>query len=212
MILPTPEANPRLEGELPEYIHSSGAFQTFKPAGSDWHVDELADPLGHVNRARRDPEQQPFGRDYNYLQPGVVYEFLQDLSDTYLTNAYFTSAWQDYDSWEITGREITERAVIVNFNLRSNGNDYLGRDITRLDGTTLYVTRLVVPANNPPLLEKLAGLVTATFTGYPGAVGASTGVARLPRPVARLYLEVPGRVDPGRRWTRPPSHIHRPSR
>jgi len=41
IVLPTPEADPQLEGELP-YIHSSGAFQTFKPAGSDWFVDELA--------------------------------------------------------------------------------------------------------------------------------------------------------------------------
>ena len=57
--------------------------------------------------------------------------------------------------------------MIVNFNLRSGGNEYLGRDITRLEGTTLYVTRLVVPANNPPLLEKLAALVSATFTGFP---------------------------------------------
>jgi hypothetical protein len=166
MILPTPELNPRLEGELP-YIHSSGAFQTFKPAGSDWYVDELP-TLSDTSTARVVIQSSSrLAVIHNYLQPGVVYESLQDLSDTYLTNPYFTSAWQDYDSWEITGREITERAVIVNFNLRSNGNDYLGRDITRLDGTTLFVTRLVVPANNPPLLEKLAGLVTANFTGYP---------------------------------------------
>jgi len=166
IVLPTPEANPQLEGELP-YIHSSGAFQTFKPAGSDWFVDELA-TLTDTSTARVVIQSSSrLAVIHNYIQPGVAYESLDDLSSTYLTNQYFTSAWQDYDSWELTGREITDRAVIVNFNLRSGGNEYLGRDITRLEGTTLYVTRLVVPANNPPLLEKLAALVSATFTGFP---------------------------------------------
>jgi len=164
--LPTPEDNPRLEGE-PPYIHSSGAFQTFKPAGSDWYVDELA-TLSDTSTARVVIQSSSrLAVIHNYIQPGVVYESLEELSSTYLTNQYFTSAWQDYDSWEITGREITDRAVVVNFNLRSGGNDYLGRDITRLEGSTLYVTRLVVPANNPALLEKLAGLVSATFAGFP---------------------------------------------
>src|SRR5690606_9384956 len=165
-VLPTTEANPQLEGELP-YIHSSGAFQTFKPAGSDWFVDELA-TLTDTSTARVVIQSSSrLAVIHNYIQPGVAYESLDDLSSTYLTNQYFTSAWQDYDSWELTGREIADRAVIVNFNLRSGGNEYPGRDVTRLEGTTLYVTRLVVSANNPPLLEELAALVSATFPGFP---------------------------------------------
>ncbi len=39
LIIPTPDPNPQLEGR-PVYIHSSGLFQTFMPAGSDWYVDE----------------------------------------------------------------------------------------------------------------------------------------------------------------------------
>ena len=166
VILPTPGANPRLAGERP-YIHSSGAFQTFKPAGSDWYIDELP-TLSDTSTARVVIQSSSrLAVIHNYIQPGVVYESPADLSEMYLTNQYFASAWQDYDRWEITGREITDRAVIVDFALLSNGNEYLGRDITRLEGTTLYVTRLVVPANNPPLLEKLAALVSAAFVGYP---------------------------------------------
>ena len=39
LVIPTPDPDPQLTGR-PPYIHSSGLFETFLPAGDDWIVDE----------------------------------------------------------------------------------------------------------------------------------------------------------------------------
>jgi hypothetical protein len=162
VIFPTPDSDPHLTGELP-YIHNSGFFQTFRPAGSDWTFDE-------------GPADEPYARVviqsgqrlaviHNYVQQGVNYDTVETLSQDHLNESYFATAWTDYTSWQETNRQFSQDTVTISFNLVAAGNDYLGEDITRIDGGWLYVTRLVVPANNPALLEILHNLVLPNFIG-----------------------------------------------
>jgi hypothetical protein len=165
VVFPPPEPNPHLEGELP-YIHSSGYFQTFRPAGSDWIIDEG----GSVNASSYArvviQSSQRLAVIHNYIQPGVEYESLDSLSKNFLTEQHFAGAWADYESWQETGREITADSVIVNFDLVAGGKNYLARTTYRPDGSWLFVTRLVVPGNNPGLLDLLQKLVIPAFVGY----------------------------------------------
>lgn len=165
IIVPTPDRDPNLEGELP-YIHSSGLFQTFRPAGSGWSIDD--NPFTE-DGDRLDMVIQSTARlvvIHNSVQPGMEYESLQSLSDNFLNEAYYAAEWSNYSSWEETSREVTGDAVIVNFDLGAEDVNYLARDISRLDGDTLYVARVVVPSNNPALLDLLATDVQAAFFGY----------------------------------------------
>ncbi len=165
LIIPTPDPNPQLEGR-PVYIHSSGLFQTFMPAGSDWYVDE-GESVGASAAARVViSSPQRLAVIHNYIQPGVQYESLAALSENFLTGQHFAGAWQDYDSWQETGRQVTDEGVVVNFALVSQGHDYLGRSIARLFDDWLFVTRLVVPANNAVLLDRLQALVVPAFSGF----------------------------------------------
>lgn len=165
LVIPTPDPNPRLEGR-PVYIHSSGLFQTFMPAGSDWYVDE-GESVGASATARVViSSPQRLAVIHNYIQPGVQYESLAALSENFLTGQHFAGAWQDYDSWQETGRQVTDDSVVVDFALVSQGHDYLGRSIARLFDDWLFVTRLVVPANNPLLLDRLQALVVPAFSGF----------------------------------------------
>jgi hypothetical protein len=166
VIFPTPEPNPSLEG-APPYIHSSGYFQTFRPAGQDWIISE-GESVNASSIARvviQSPQR--LAVIHNYIQPGVEYESLDSFSKNFLTPQHFAGAWSDYDSWVETKREITSDSVIVDFDLVSGGKHYLARSTYRLDGTWLFVTRLVVPDNNPGLLDLLQKLVIPAFVGYP---------------------------------------------
>jgi len=166
IVVPTPDPNPQLAGALP-YIHSSGLFQTFRPAGSDWLVSESdlqgADSIASVvfRSAAR------LALFHNYIQPGVEYESLEALSAGFLTAEHYQTAWNAYDGWQETGRQITPDGVVTDFALQASGSDYLGRSVTRLDRSWLYVTRIVVPANNAPLLDMLDRYLRAYFVGYP---------------------------------------------
>lgn len=100
------------------------------------------------------------------VQPGVEFEALDSLSENYLTEAHYAEEWGNYDAWEETGREVTDEAVIVDFDLRADEVRYLGRDLTRLEDGTLYLIRIVVPANNRPLLEALAEASLPGFYPY----------------------------------------------
>ncbi len=165
--LPPPDPNPALGGE-PPYVHSSGYFQTFMPAGSDWvsYEDPASQDDSFVSVVIQ--SGQRLAVIHNYIRRGVEIESGESLSSTYLTDAHFADAWIDYDRWTETGRVVEDNAVVTSFELVSGGNEYLGRDITRLgDDGWLYVTRLVVPANNPGLLDTLEGYVRPAFFGYP---------------------------------------------
>jgi len=165
VVFPPPEPNPALEGE-PPYIHSSGYFQTFRPAGQDWIIDEGSSV--NASSVARVVIQSPqrLAVIHNYIQPGVEYESLDSFSKTFLTDQHFAGAWADYESWTETKREITNDSVIVDFDLVSGGKQYLARTSYRLDGTWLFVTRLVVPDNNPGLLDLLQSLVVPAFVGF----------------------------------------------
>jgi hypothetical protein len=164
VIVPTVEANPQLEGELP-YIHSTGLFQTFRPAGDDWMITEGQGADGAISVVIQSLAR--LAVIHNYIRPGVQYENPDSLSADFLTESYFVDAWSEYDSWLETGRTIADNRVIVNFDLSASAVSYLGRSIAWVDGSWLYVSRLVVPANNPALLDLLQTLILPEFRGYP---------------------------------------------
>ncbi len=165
IVVPTPDSSPNLDGALP-YVHSSGLFQTFRPAGSGWSIDdnpfdESGDRLDAIIQST-----QRLVVIHNYVLPGTEYDSIESLSENFLNDAYYAAEWTNYESWEETGREVTGDTVIVDFTLSAQDVSYLARDISRLDGDTLYVARVVVPANNPPLLDLITEDVRAAFFGY----------------------------------------------
>lgn len=178
VVFPTPDPDPSIPAQA-AYIHSSGYFQVFHPAGSEWTIREQPAPDVEGIAASEPTYPSVYMQGgprlvviHNYIRQGVEYESLESLSENLLTEEYFMGAWigltggGGYESWAETGRTITDDAVITSFELVASGMPYLGRDISRLEGSTLYVTRLVVPDNNPALLDWLTEQVPAQFVGY----------------------------------------------
>ncbi|MBN1202121.1 MAG: hypothetical protein JXJ20_09720 [Anaerolineae bacterium] len=165
LIIPTPDPDPQLTGELP-YIHYSGLFQTFRPAGDDWYVDDMPsdEPGNRLGVVFQSVDRLTV--IHNYVQPGVEYDSPDSLSDNYLTTDYYALEWSNYDGWTETNRQVTGDSVIIDFSLTAEDHNYLGRDIAALQDGWLYVTRLVAPDNNPALIDLLQTLVTPVFVGY----------------------------------------------
>lgn len=167
IIIPTPDVEPSLDGE-PVYIHPSGYFQTFQPAGRDWQVAQDPDAV-NADPTYAGIVLQNLDRlavIHTYLQQGVEYTSLESLSENYFTAAEFDTNWGQYDEWIETGRTVTGEHLIINFDLSLEEFNYLGRTIAWLDNNFLYVARVVVPDNNPTLLDLLAERLAQTFKGY----------------------------------------------
>jgi hypothetical protein len=166
LVIPTPDPNPQLEGASP-YFHSSGYFQAFRPAGDDWQVYEIPEynvpPYAGVIMQNLDR----LVVIYDYLVEGVEYETLDDLSENYWTDSEFADNWVNYDSWTVVRREEVDDRLIIDFDLALDDNAFLGRTTSWMENNFLYVSRLVVPANNPALLELLYEKVTPGLIGYP---------------------------------------------
>ncbi len=167
--IPEPIANPQIGGN-PPFVHSTGYFQTLWPAGADWYLDSA--PADATTYGAVFKSGQQVAVLHTYISQGVSYDSLESLSQDYLTESYFAQVWSGdetvtgYENWTETGRQITDNAVVTYFDLKSQGASFLARDITRIDGNWLVVARIVVPANNLPLMNEIGKLIVPSFFIY----------------------------------------------
>lgn len=169
LVVPTPDPDPQLGGERP-YIHSSGLFQTFRPAGEDWVIDErLPGESTPTTTSLARVVIQSGTRlvvIHNYIQPGKEYESLESLSQNFITAEHFAQDWYAYDRWQEVSRTVTESSVVVTLDLEYQTAKYRAISTYQLAGDWLMVSRLVVPANNPGLLDLLQQLMGTSFVLY----------------------------------------------
>ncbi len=165
LVVPTAEPDPQIAADTP-YIHSSGLFRVFRPAEQGWTLDENASVNASTIASVVIQNSRRLIVIHNYIRPQVEYETPQALSENFLTVQHFASAWQDYAQWEETARDIQGNKVIVDFALRQLEVDYIARVAYWVQDGWLFVARVVTPANNPLLLERLFAQVVEGFVGF----------------------------------------------
>jgi hypothetical protein len=188
---PTPDA---LGGEFPTippggtpvnisgtYVHPSGMFSVSRVQG--WELanpspEELVEPIGTVRETR-------MGTMFSG-QASVIHTYVEhsenipvnDLPalDAYFNQAKLDSGWTGYDGWAELNRTTNDNKLIINFEVYYSGKTYLARQITRLQEGNgrqwIMVVRLVVPNNNPDLLNKLEEVYTTSFRLWPESMKA----------------------------------------
>ncbi len=164
-IVPTPEPDPQVVGGTP-YIHRSGLFRVFRPSGQDWTLSENASVNASAVASVVIQNPRRLVVVHNYIRPNVEYETPQALSENFLTPQHFAGAWQDYDHWEETARTIQDDKVIVDFQLNQANITYTARVAYWVQNGWLFVVRVVIPANNPLLLDRLFTQVVAGFVVF----------------------------------------------
>jgi hypothetical protein len=166
---PTPLTAPTVEPGGPSLtfgsptVQSNGLFEMTVPGG--WfpgtNFYEASVPQARISFTNADRLSVIEG----IIRFGVNYPSHQALSDDFLTEEFFLSAWGDYDTWVERDRSVGD-AITINFDMSVGGLDLLGRQIAWLDGDWLNMLRLVVPRNYPALMEELERVVTPTLVSF----------------------------------------------
>jgi hypothetical protein len=159
------------------YFHPTGLFSIPRFRDFDLAADgeELADPaaLGGTSKLSRVGATFINGAAYAVLHtfiennPDNGVKELGDLEKLYDT-VNLQAAWTNFTGgYEETGRKIVDGRYVLDFRLGLSGNTYLARQTTQVQEGWLKVTRLVVPDNNPGLLDNLEKAVWEKFAFYP---------------------------------------------
>lgn len=163
LVAPTPEpGGPSLSFGSPS-VHNNGLFQVSVPSG--WlpssNAYDASIPRARISFSNR----ERLSVIDVLIQFGVNYPSHQALSDDFLTEEFFQGAWADYGAFEEAGRTVGD-TVTVNFDLSVDGADFIGRQIAWLDGDWLHMVRVIVPENNPPLMEALTEELPPSLVGF----------------------------------------------
>jgi hypothetical protein len=162
---PTPQATPVLISFGPR-IHKTGMF--FIANLEEWNDSENAESnramISYIDNARFavvhafvDAGLQPL--DLNYVK-------------TYYDTATFDSAWNNYDSWNQVERgELEGDAIRDVFELALGGMTYHAVQYAFPYQNWLFTLRIVVPENNPALLQALEDKMYPSLRPNPDAVG-----------------------------------------
>lgn len=80
------------------------------------------------------------------------------------TKELLDGAWKQFTGgYKELNRRVENNLSIINFELYLASNTYLGRQVSKINGEWTQTLRLVVPSNNPPLLDTLQNLVFPRF-------------------------------------------------
>jgi hypothetical protein len=172
------------------FINTTGLFQILKPldpAGS-W---TNPDPANGTPPTNTTTSEVPASTTNNietgstlFLSPtrlAVIHATTQ-FADRYpnvkaledsLTDSYFNQIWQAYYQWQLTSKTADESFLTYDFILRDappSQVSYVARYILWHDNGLINGLRLIVPENNPALLETLQERILPSFVSYPNLI------------------------------------------
>lgn len=167
---PTPEPNGPTLTLQPPIVNSSGLFQLAVPEG--WEVTSNTYDFNLPGARSAFLNSSRLSVIDAQLLVGINYPSHQALSDDYFTTDYFFRAWGSYEGFTETSRTVGD-SIIIDFELGLGGQTYLARQIAWMDEDWVRLVRLVVPDNNPALLDQLQEMIVPTFISYDDQRGTS---------------------------------------
>ncbi len=81
-------------------------------------------------------------------------------------------AWSYYSSYQEISHDFQSRPMVSDYELELSGLNYLARQLVDYQDNMISVLRLVVPGNNPGLLDALESETVPTFVLHPDAAQA----------------------------------------
>lgn len=166
-VFPTPLPGGPVVTAAGIYVHPSAAFYVWQPQG--WlpspYTDETIASVSLVN-SQLFSVVHAFTRHYDFNQSVASLDALNDPTE-------LASAWSSYDNWLETDRQALEDRLVIDFELELRGDTYLAREVTwpaPVDTTWVMILRVVVPGNNPLLLERLTEAIIPFYDLLPDSL------------------------------------------
>lgn len=172
IVFPTPVEGTPVIDSAGTYVHPSGTFHMFFPQG--W-VPEVQTNPSLASVSFNEPEM--LSVIHAYLQRHEVDQDIDSLDALYDAGE-LAGTWSRYSDWFETGREIVDGRLVIDFNLVQDEQNYLGRHVTwaiEEAPTWSQVLRVVVPGNNPVLLDTLDEILVPSFQPLPEMLEATVG-------------------------------------
>ncbi len=129
------------------YMHPSGIFTIAEPSG--WVASEPQTTGEGVRAVLSNLEAQSLIQ-VDVDQPVAATEapLTLDDVDARFNDAWLSSSWREYSSWNESSRERTDdERVIIDFELTSQNQTYVARQSAWTDGEWIYSVRVVTPDN-----------------------------------------------------------------
>ena len=174
---PVPTFPPPLQPETisfdQTYLHPSGLFTIAEPTG--WQASEPLTTREGVRAVLANPDAQSIIQ-VDVDKPAVETEAALTLDDvdTRFNDAWLSSSWRQYSSWNESSRERGEDdRLTIDFELTSNNQTFVARQEAWTDGDWIYSVRVVTPENaTNTLLYLLDGMAESLqpqkeFAGTP---------------------------------------------
>lgn len=181
------------------YVHPSGMFSV--PLLSGWSLPGDS-PEESIAATPDQPITRAGASFINVQAASVVHTFVEDnpaissgdleALQNYYTAEQLGAAWSQYNGgWREIGRRVEGDALIIDTEMTHEGLVYLGRQIARLQDRWLMVMRLVVPNNNPSLLERLQATALPHFHLWQTSISAPMNWRTLSDTVAGYLIRFP---------------------
>jgi hypothetical protein len=181
------------------YFHPSGLISL--PHLEGWNIDEATG--NEVFEPTESTKLTRVGSTFiNGVAFSVVHAFaerdpdrkvssVQDM-DGFYTKTNLDGAWSNFTGgWTELNRRAEGDSFIINFQLNLDNNAYLGRQISRLSGEWMMVTRLVSPSNNPQLLDSLQNAVWSKYQLWPQVLSVPLKWGSIVDPVLGYIVKFP---------------------
>ena len=170
------------------YFHSSGLFSLPHlvgwdpaPSGEGQGAETRIEPVGTPGTPGSSQVSLAGVTFINGQALSVVHAYVEkdparaaqsfDQMSQYYTPDILRGAWSNFTGgWKELNRHAEGDALVINFELYLDNSTYLARQISRFDQGWLMILRLVVPNNNPLLLDQLQQAVMPGYRLWPQAL------------------------------------------
>lgn len=126
-----------------QYIHPTGLFDAAVPTG--YQVTTEYNDVDEAQVVMRNPEQLSVA-EIRVLSGDDVAS-AEDL-EALFTSDWLQSSWREYSSWDESRRVVNEDGQLeMDFTLRRGNQSYIARQIAWVEGSYVYMTRVVTPDN-----------------------------------------------------------------
>lgn len=131
------------------YLHPTGLFSVKMPSG--WLASNSTSTATEAQMTMGNSTQLSV-IEVRLVKPSTPVSNATEVSQIF-TKDWLDASWREYQSWTESLRTVDGDKVRIDFSLSRNGQDFIARQIARVEGDWVYITRVVTPGNANDMLR-----------------------------------------------------------
>jgi hypothetical protein len=133
------------------YLHPSGLFSVKMPSG--WLPTNSTTTTTEAQMTMGSSAQLSV-IEVRLVKPTTPVTTAAEVGQIF-TKEWLDASWREYQSYNESLREVIGDTVQIDFTLSRNNQDFIARQIARVQGDWVYITRVVTPVNAADMLRYL---------------------------------------------------------